>query len=103
MLVLAKRGFGLSKHLSPRNWICLVAALAVTIHVGDAAAQLSLFRTALQAQQHCPNDSVVWIDPRKRIYYVEGQRRYGQGSTGTFVCLKEARRSGYRRSLLGRR
>jgi nitrous oxide reductase accessory protein NosL len=91
----------MSRHISPRTW--LVAALAAAIHAGDASAQLSLFRTALQAQQHCPNDSVVWIDARKRIYYVDGQRLYSQGGTGTFVCRKEARRSGYRRSLFGRR
>src|SRR5882762_3978134 len=38
--------------------------------------------------------SVVHAPLRKRIYYVEGQRLYAQGSTGTFVCRKEAGRSG---------
>lgn len=92
----------MSRHIL-RTWIRLVTALAAASHANDASAQLSLFRTEMQARQHCPNDSVVWIDPRRRIFYVEGQRRYAQGSTGIFGCREEARRSGYRRSLLGRR
>jgi hypothetical protein len=62
-----------------------------------------LFQTEMQAQQHCPNDTVVWLDLHKRIYYIKGQRLYAQGRTGTFVCQEEARTSRYRRSLLGRR
>jgi hypothetical protein len=86
-----------------RTGIWLVTALAAASLPDDASAQLSLFRTEMQAQQHCPDDSVVWADLRKRIYYVASQRRYAQGSAGIFVCRKEARRSGYRRSVFGRR
>ena len=93
----------MSRRVSRRTWIWVVTALAAASHANDASAQLSLFRTEAQAQQHCPNDSVVWIDVQKRIYYVKGQRRYAQGSAGIYVCRKEASRSGYRRSLLGRR
>jgi hypothetical protein len=93
----------MTRNLFPRTWIWLVTALAAASHADDAAAQLSLFRTEMGAQQHCPDDSVVWIDARKRIYYAEGQRLYARGSTGTFACREEARRSGYRRSLFGRR
>jgi hypothetical protein len=79
----------------------LVTALVVTSHASHAFAQLSLFQTEMQAQQHCPNDTVVWLDLHKRIYYIKGQRLYAQGRTGIFVCQQEARTSGYRRSLLG--
>jgi hypothetical protein len=81
----------------------LVTALVATSHADHASAQLSLFRTEMQAQQHCPNDTVVWLDFKKRIYYIKGQQLYAQGRTGTFVCQEEARRNKYRRSLLGRR
>jgi len=81
----------------------LVTALVATSHASHASAQLSLFKTEMRAQQHCPNDTVVWLDFAKRIYYIKGQRLYGQGETGTFVCQKEARRSRFRRSLLWRR
>jgi hypothetical protein len=85
--------------------LSLAAILVVAGATPYAAAQgpLSLFPNAAQAQQHCPNDSVVWLDFKKRIYYLEGQRQYARGRTATYVCRDEARRNGYRRSLLGRR
>jgi hypothetical protein len=85
--------------------LSLAAVLVVAGAVPHAAAQgpLSLFPNAAQAQQHCPNDSVVWLDFKKRIYYLQGQRLYARGRTATYVCRDEARRNGYRRSLLGRR
>ena len=83
--------------------LCFVTALAVISQTNETSAQLSLFQTEAQAHQHCPNDTVVWADFQKRIYYAAGQRLYAQGRTGIFVCRNEARRSGYRRSILGRR
>lgn len=82
-----------------QSYMWLVTALVATSHANHASAQLTLFQTELQAQLHCPNDTVVWLDFQKRIYYVKGQRPYAQGRTGTFVCQEEARRSAYRRSL----
>jgi hypothetical protein len=68
-----------------------------------AALPLTPFRYETQAQRHCPGDKVVWLDFRKGVYYAKGQKRYAQGFDGSFVCLNEARGSGYRRSLLGLR
>jgi hypothetical protein len=84
--------------------ICLATALIVAGCATNAAAMpLSPFRHEAQAQRHCPVETVVWLDFRKGIYYLKRQKRYAQGSSGSFVCLDEARRSGYRRSLLGLR
>ncbi len=85
--------------------IGLAIILVAAIDAPDAAAQspLSLFRSEVQAQQHCPNDSVVWLDFKKRTYYLQGQRLYARGNNGTYVCREQARKNGYRRSLLGRR
>ena len=84
--------------------MCLLTALIIAGGGTNAAAMpLSPFRYEAQAQRHCPVDTVVWLDFRKGIYYLKSQKRYAQGSTGSFVCLDEARRSGYRRSLLGLR
>jgi len=68
-----------------------------------AASPLSIFRHQWQAERHCPDDDVVWLDLARGVYYVDGQRRYAEGHAGTFVCRREAQRSGYRRSLLGLR
>jgi hypothetical protein len=70
---------------------------------GAAALPLTPFRYEAQAQRHCPGDKVVWLDFRKGVYYAKGQKRYGQGFDGSFVCLNEVRGSSYRRSLLGLR
>lgn len=83
-------------------------ALAAVILVGAggtdvAATPLTPFRYEAQAQRHCPHDQVVWLDFRKGVYYGKGQKRYGQGFDGSFVCRSEARESFYRRSLLGLR
>ena len=82
----------------------LVTALIVAGSATHAVATpLTVFRYEAQAQRHCPDDTVVWLDFQKRIYYFKRQTRYAQGSTGSFVCRAEARSNGYRRSLLGLR
>ncbi|QOZ25990.1 hypothetical protein CI1B_54190 [Bradyrhizobium ivorense] len=70
----------------------------------DAAAlPLTPFRYEAQAQRHCPDDTVVWLNFRNGRYYLKWQKRYAMGLDGNFVCRNEARDSGYRQSLLGRR
>jgi hypothetical protein len=82
----------------------VITALTVACGVTRALAiPLTPFRYESQAQRHCPADVVVWLDLHKGIYYSQRQRRYGRGFTGSFVCRKEVRAGGYRRSLLGLR
>jgi|SRR5689334_17925280 hypothetical protein len=83
-----------------------IAALVIAVALpssGVRAGVLALFRYEHQAHQHCPTDTVVWLDFKKGKYYGPGQKLYGSGFHGSFVCREEARRSLYRRSLLGRR
>jgi hypothetical protein len=84
--------------------IGLMAALITMVDAFDAyAVPLTPFRYEAQTQLHCPGDTVVWLDFRKRTYYSKGQKRYARGLDGSFVCRSEARASGYRRSLFGLR
>lgn len=86
----------------PTHAMWLLTALIVAGGATHAAATpLNPFRYESQAQRHCPVDTVVWLDFRKGIYYLKRHQRYARGSTGSFVCLDEARSNGYRRSLLG--
>ena len=90
--------------ISLRHAICPLTALVVAAGTTNATAiPLTPFRYEAQAQRHCPDDTVVWLDFRKGVYYLKHQSRYAQGSTGSFVCREEARSGGYRRSLLGLR
>ena len=85
----------------------IALASAVILGAGRATAvvatPLTPFRYEGQAQRHCPGDKVVWLDFKKGVYYRKGQRLYGQGSDGSFVCANEARDSLYRSSPLGLR
>jgi hypothetical protein len=84
----------------------LVISAVMMLAAGAArvsATPLTPFRYEAQAQRHCPGDKVVWLDFRKGVYYRKGQKLYGQGFDGSFVCLTEARDSLYRRSPLGLR
>lgn len=84
----------------------IVIAATMMLDAGRAqvsATPLTPFRYETQAQRHCPGDKVVWLDFRKGVYYRKGQRLYGQGFDGSFVCETEARDSLYRRSPLGLR
>ena len=90
--------------------VCSSAIVILCTGTSDVSAlpltpltPLTPFRDEAQAQRHCPVDKVVWLDFRKGVYYAKGQKRYGQGFDGSFVCLNEARDSLYRRSLLGLR
>jgi len=99
------RGQGvLSMRISLMCAICLLTALVVVAGTLNATAiPLTVFRYEAQAQRHCPTDTVVWLDFRKEIYYSKHQKHYAQGNTGNFVCRKQARSGGYRRSLFGLR
>lgn len=92
-----------SIRLRASSWVIgLTATLITMVDASDAhAVPLTPFRYEAQAQRHCPADTVVWLNFRKRTYYSKGQKRYALGLDGSFVCRSEARASGYRRSLLG--
>ncbi len=80
------------------------ASTVVLLLATDAnALLLTPFHYEHDAHRHCPTDTVVWLDFKKRKYYLSNQKLYGHGFHGSYVCLQEARRSLYRRSLLGLR
>ena len=90
-----------------KSLICVAYLLTALTAVGSAAnvsaLPLSPFRYEAQAQRHCPDDTVVWLDFRKRRYYSKTQKLYGRGYDGSYVCREEARGSSYRRALIGSR
>jgi len=65
------------------------------------AALPNLFPTEQQAQQHCPDDAVVWLNLPSGIYHLKGERWYGRTKNGAYVCKQEADHAGDRPSLNG--
>jgi len=74
--------------------ICVFCALAPNI----AAAQNSApqFQTEQSAQEHCPADTVVWVNTKSGVYHFKGQRWYGATNAGAYVCQQEGDKAGYR-------
>jgi hypothetical protein len=67
----------------------------------SAASAQALFPTQQQAQQHCPNDTVVWLNIPTQIYHMQGMRWYGTTRNGAYVCEKEADKAGDRETRNG--
>ena len=82
----------------------LIAGLVLLALVTGANPHptLATFHAEREAQEHCPSDLVVWLDPPTRTYYYRGQARYGATKGGSYVCRTEADHVGMRRSRSGR-
>jgi hypothetical protein len=70
------------------------AVIAVAAACTHTAPVLVAFRTEQQAQQHCPGDTVVWLDVQNAAYYLKGQGSYGQTTGGRYACQSEADAAG---------
>ena len=57
---------------------------------------LANFPTEQQAQQHCPRETVVWLNLPSSVYHFRGQRWFGTTKNGAYVCRGEADRAGMR-------
>jgi hypothetical protein len=71
-------------------------ALFNGMHLSPISYAQGQFPTEQQAQQHCPNDTVVWLNLPSGIYHFKGQRWYGNTRSGAFVCRSEADKAGDR-------
>jgi hypothetical protein len=78
--------------------VLLLFGLPVVALTADALPQ---FPTEQQAQQHCPTDTVVWLNLPTGVYHLKGQRWYGRTKRGAYVCRIEADSAGDRPSQNG--
>jgi hypothetical protein len=75
--------------------VLLVMALALSCPAcGQSTVTLQAFRTEQQAQAHCPNDTVVWVDPQTGAYSLKGIGLYGSADASRYACRGEADRAG---------
>jgi hypothetical protein len=64
---------------------------------GFSPAYVSLhFHSEQEAQQHCPSDTVVWVNTKTGVYHLKGERWYGVTKEGVYECRKEADAEGDR-------
>ena len=80
--------------------VFFVVALTAPIISADAPHPsnkgLQTFSTEQLAKQHCPTDTVVWLNLPTGIYHYKGQHWYGNTKSGAYVCQKEADKAGDR-------
>jgi hypothetical protein len=71
----------------------LLMALALSCAAcGQSREVLTAFRTEQQAQTHCPNDAVVWVNPQSGGYHLKGSALYGGAEGGRYACRGDAER-----------
>ena len=66
------------------------AAESVATKLPPRESELETFGMESVAQKHCPEDAVVWLNPRTGIVHSKGQRWYKKTRDGVFACQKEA-------------
>ena len=71
----------------------LLLAFAACAHAPEV---LVAFRTEQQAQEHCPKDTVVWVDPQSGGYHLNTSPSYGSAGAGRYACRGEAELAGMR-------
>ena len=84
--------------------ILLVVLFVVTVTAPAISADkpnhsssgLQTFSTEQSAKQHCPTDTVMWLNLPTVIYHYTGQHWYGNTKSGAYVCQKEADKVGDR-------
>jgi hypothetical protein len=76
-----------------RSAVAVMAALFCA-SCGHSPTVLVAFRTEQQAQEHCPGDTVVWLDVQNGAYYLKGHGSYGQAAGGRYACRAEAESAG---------
>jgi hypothetical protein len=77
------------------------ALLLASFALAATDGPLTVFPSEEQAQQHCPRETVVWLNLPTHIYHFKGMRWYGQTRNGAYVCDKEADKAGNRATING--
>ena len=92
-------------HIAAALRITAIKTFVTTAIAFTAIARLALpepafaqakFSSEREAQQHCPRDTVVWLNIPTRIFHMQGMRWYGATRNGAYVCQAEAIQTGNR-------
>jgi hypothetical protein len=65
------------------------------------SSQLTIFNNEIEAQNHCSNDAVVWLNLPTGVWHKLGSYWYERTKNGAYVCRLEAAAAGDRESLNG--
>jgi hypothetical protein len=94
-------GFNVIKCCTKFIFVFLLATSSIFVFRPAIAGSLPEFTSQAQAQQHCPVDTVVWLNTKSDVYHYQGSRWYGDTKHGAYVCEREAIAAGMRASKNG--
>jgi len=95
------------KKPAKRNWLKILPIAAIPILVVvtclvkgkffestntgvEESNDVPLFPSRAEAKEHCPHDTVVWLNTAGGDYNFNGKRWYSNATQGVYVCKKEA-------------
>jgi cytoskeletal protein RodZ len=58
-------------------------------------ASSTRFTDEAAAKEHCPTDTVVWMNTSSKVYHLAGTSLYGKTKKGAYSCQKDADQSGF--------
>jgi hypothetical protein len=62
----------------------LISVFGVLLAIGSAlGAGMMTLTSEQKAQQHCPSDTVVWLNTTNATYHFKGERWYGHTNRGS--------------------
>jgi hypothetical protein len=70
-------------------WFVLALLLSSDALALSPTTPRTNYPTEAQAQQHCPADTVVWLNLPTGIYHAKGQRWYGQTKSGLMCAVQK--------------
>lgn len=60
-------------------------------------AKVATYPDEEQARIRCPQDTIVWFNPRTRLWYTKKSRHFANDGVGGFACKGDVVKAGYRR------
>ena len=77
--------------------VLLLSFPLAAVAASPKASSVASFNSEEEAHIHCPQDTVVWLNPHVGRWYTKKSRHYANDGYGAFVCEKEARKAGYKK------
>ncbi len=78
----------------PRLFIAFI--LSLVLSAAFAAPKITQYDSEDQAQDTCPQDTVVWFNPHVRLWYTRKSKHYANDGHGGFVCKEVVVKAGYK-------
>lgn len=70
------------------------SVLAAAAHAPIQVPGVPQYDSEEKAKTHCPLDTIVWINPRTRLWYRHSSKHYANDGFGGFTCLEDVKKAG---------